>query len=174
MIDFVLNRQYYNNMGTWGELTCEPFRFKCTTFENKPMPSNLVKPTSYQRSIYCIPCGTYDLIQHWEMEGTELVVNLRLSCYGTFARTTFVADRREMKIGNILLTREHGCDGELFALLALRNAIRQAELYNMVPTRGKKGFMRLIVKEAWYYHSIEDVEEENDVDDEIFKAIDFS
>lgn len=175
MIDFYLRRQYYNNTGTWGELSCETFKFKCTTFEQRPMPAKIKKPTSSQKAMFCIPCGTYDLLQKWQMdwEKKALVLNMQIATYGTFAHTEFVGEKRKMKIGTILLTRNFEDIGSKEVLRVLQDNLAKAEIMGYIPSKAKKGYMRLIVEEAETYHAIADVEEE-DEEEELFHVMDFT
>lgn len=150
MITFVLEREFYNKYGTYGELSESTTGFKCKTIEKVPPKEG---DTPYQLARKALPCGTYDLQNvYLPFENRN---TFKLMIRGNYSRACFQLETI-VNPGDIVLSRTHSpgtyAAESKIVLDAINMFIEEKMSEGEISPMGKRGYVQLLVKECDTYH----------------------
>ena len=152
MIQFVLTREYFNHLATFGELREPETGFRCKTIERIP-PKMGDTPT--QRSKKARPCGVYDLRHvYLPMENRN---TFELIKAGVYSKACFQMIRLQ-NAGDIVLAR--ATNGTLYAaesevvLNVVDRFIMEKIMSGELPSRPRRGYVQLLITEDAGYGKV--------------------
>lgn len=164
MITFTLTRTCKTDKFTFGLLKEEKYGFRCATVERKT-PQNYSKMTPNMRTKCCLPCGEYSLMLRYDL---ELAPYFEINVTGVYKKATFNANV-PLSAGSIGIGKSHNltgwCDEGDEVLSKLQDYIRMLLVKGEMPTKPKKGIVRLKIEEAPDMQTVEYEQEEPEEED---------